>query len=68
MKDEIEMLEINLRRTERELSSAKMTLRDQFAIGAMQAITSWDREFSWEEIAELAYSMADAMMEARNVT
>ena len=48
-----------------------MTLRDYFAAKAMQSFLShfveqgWDAE-DFQLVAETAYSMADAMMEARD--
>jgi len=44
-----------------------MDLRDYFAAKAMQTMLSWEDVGSFNVSAE-AYMMADAMMEARNVT
>jgi len=44
-----------------------MDLRDYFAAKAMQTMLSWEGVGSFNVSAE-AYMMADAMMEARNVT
>ena len=51
-----------------------MTLRDYFAAKAMQAMLTKDtlmllgnRGVTMLEVADRAYEMADAMMEARNV-
>lgn len=42
----------------------KATLRDLFAMSALQTITN--DNFTFEECAELAYQQADAMIEARD--
>jgi len=48
----------------------EMTLRDYFAAKAMQAyvteLTHKEAEYVCGSVAEMAYFMADAMMEARN--
>jgi hypothetical protein len=45
-----------------------MTLRDYFAAKAMQALVSIpNKTGSEKDFAEVAYDMADAMMEVRNV-
>jgi hypothetical protein len=50
----------------REIDSDEMTLRDYFAAKAMQStLCDTDLRMSKEKIAEWAYQMADAMMEAR---
>lgn len=43
---------------------SKVTLRDLFAMSALQTITN--DNFTFEECAELAYQQADAMIEARD--
>lgn len=48
-----------------------MTLRDYFAAKAMQGMfasdsKNWNQEGEWDERAQTAYEMADAMLEARN--
>jgi hypothetical protein len=64
-------------KAEKELKIAKMTLRDQFAMAAMQGLTSnseysisradAEKHGSGEAVtAYYAYAQADAMMEARN--
>jgi len=42
-----------------------MDLRDYFAAKAMQAIQQTSKNTMYEDIARLAYVMADAMMKAR---
>ena len=42
-----------------------MTLRDYFAARAMQAMLTGSDNWRESTVAELAYEMADAMMEAR---
>jgi hypothetical protein len=44
-----------------------MDLRDYFAAKAMQGLltTIKDEEWQYDEVADIAYGMADAMMEAR---
>lgn len=46
-----------------------MTLRDEFAKEAMQALMYPSMEVSWvkDRIASRAYQMADAMLKAREV-
>jgi len=43
-----------------------MTLRDYFAAKAMQACIAKGTPLVFDAIADKAYEMADAMMEARN--
>jgi hypothetical protein len=50
---------------ENVLSHRGMTLRDYFAIRAMQSIRETARNTPYEYIAKCAYQMADAMMKAR---
>jgi len=51
-----------------ELSEMQgMDLRDYFAAKAMQAIKQTNNNTTYEDIARLAYVMADAMMKAREV-
>lgn len=46
---------------------AQFTLRDKFALAAMQTmLETQNNKMAYEEIAELAYYMADAMMKTRN--
>lgn len=63
------------RKTMEEINQKTLTVRDQFAITAMQSLTPiyWEVESEYENgealikcQAETAYQMADAMMEARN--
>lgn len=58
-----------------EINQKTLTIRDQFAIAAMQSLTSiyWETASEYENgealikcQAETAYQMADAMLEARN--
>lgn len=44
-----------------------MDLRDYFAAKAMQGLLSTvkDEEWQYDDVADIAYGMADAMMEAR---
>ena len=53
--------------TQWEYSESGVTLRDQFAMAALQAMPSWIQhpEGAWTGIAQLCYIFADAMMEAR---
>jgi hypothetical protein len=50
----------------RELEGG-MELRDYFAAKAMQGLLSTvkDEEWQYDDVATIAYGMADAMMEAR---
>jgi len=49
-----------------ELSEMQgMDLRDYFAAKAMQGIQQTSKNTMYEDIARLAYVMADAMMKAR---
>ena len=51
---------------ERELKSAKMTLRDRFAMQAMNGILCGQHDFvEWSDITADSYALADAMMGAR---
>ena len=44
-----------------------LTMRDYFAAKAMQAMfASWAGEDNWEDCAQAAYAMADAMLEVRD--
>lgn len=48
--------------------SEGMTLRDYIAIHAMQSLM-WDKDLNLDnkdDVAEVAYAYADAMLEARN--
>ena len=59
-------------------SSEGMELRDYFAAKAMQGLltqgeayldlkaASYEKNAFWEYVAEISYTLADAMMEARN--
>ena len=43
-----------------------MTLRDYFAAKAMQTMLGWDNDHTnWDSYAEDSYTMADAMLKAR---
>jgi hypothetical protein len=42
-----------------------MTLRDYFAVRAMQSIRETSKNTPYEDIAKCAYQIADAMMKAR---
>jgi hypothetical protein len=48
-------------------NSEGMTLRDYFAAQAMQGLLSTvkDEEWQYDDVAVIAYGMADAMMEVR---
>lgn len=46
-----------------DMSYTSMTLRDYFAVQAMQALIDQDTFFN--EVAERAYAIADAMLKAR---
>ena len=48
-----------------------LTMRDYFAAKAVQGMfasdtSDWNQEGEWEERAQTAYTMADAMLEARD--
>lgn len=63
-----DVLEAQVRFLENELAKAKETLRDQFAMHAMQAMLSSPNcpmQVDENELADQAYVVADAMMEAR---
>lgn len=46
---------------------AQFTLRDKFALAAMQTILeTQNNKMAYEDIAELAYCMADVMTKTRN--
>ena len=46
---------------------AQFTLRDKFASAAMQTmLETQNNKMAYEDIAELAYYMADAMIKTRN--
>lgn len=44
----------------------EFTIRDEFAIAAMQTLlsTCWEKK-TYEDIAQLSYEMADTMLQAR---
>ena len=45
----------------------EFTMRDKFAIAAMQTmLETQDNKMTYEDIAELAYCMADIMIKTRN--
>ena len=44
----------------------EVTLRDLFAMNAMQGFLTCGKEWDMQEIAELSYRQADAMFEVRN--
>ena len=46
---------------------AQFTLRDKFAIAAMQTmLETQNNKMTYEDIADLAYNMADTMIKTRN--
>ena len=50
----------------REIDSEEMTLRDYFAAKALSGLLQYSNDsYDDDAIAQLAYSLADAMMEAR---
>lgn len=50
-----------------DIETAKFTLRDKFALAAMQTmLETQNNKMTYEDIAELAYSMADTMIKTRN--
>ena len=45
----------------------EFTMRDKFAIAAMQTmLETQNNKMTYEDIAELAYNMADVMIKTRN--
>lgn len=45
----------------------EFTMRDKFAVAAMQTmLETQNNKMTYEDIADLAYSMADIMMKTRN--
>ena len=45
----------------------EFTMRDKFAIAAMQTmLETQDNKMTYEDIADLAYNMADIMIKTRN--
>ena len=44
----------------------EFTMRDKFAIAAMQTILETQNNKTYEDIADLAYNMADVMIKTRN--
>lgn len=45
----------------------EFTMRDKFAIAAMQTmLETQNNKMTYEDIADLAYNMADIMIETRN--
>lgn len=47
--------------------TAQFTLRDKFALVAMQTmLETQNNKMTYEDIAELAYNMADIMIKTRN--
>lgn len=49
------------------IETAQFTLRDKFALAAMQTmLETQNTKMTYEDIAELAYSMADTMIKTRN--
>jgi hypothetical protein len=52
---------------DQDTNSCGMTLRDYFAAQAMQGLLSTvkDEEWQYDDVAVIAYGMADEMMEAR---
>lgn len=66
---QVKELEDNLKTIERGLSKKEMKLRDEFAMAAMQGVQANPCEaacdMTFEQVAEFAYNMADAMLAAR---
>lgn len=50
---------------DRILSEDRPTLRDQFAMAAMQAVITRGTKFADADIGMVSYEMADVMLEAR---
>ena len=46
-------------------AKSDLTIRDYFAAKAMQTILSYEDDMTMDDIATLAYEMADAMMRQR---
>lgn len=44
----------------------EFTMRDKFAIAAMQTMLETQNNKTYEDIADLAYNMADIMIKTRN--
>ena len=73
--DEIDILEMRIRGLERELRDMRETLRDKFAMAAMNHIgglqmagmNDLTRQAVFTSIAQFSYEMADAMLAARTV-
>lgn len=50
-----------------DIETAQFTLRDKFALAAMQTmLETQNNKMTYEDIAELAYNMADIMIKTRN--
>jgi hypothetical protein len=49
-----------------DMYSLGMTLRDYFAAKVMQGLIAADRNYTKEKFATIAYTVADAMMKARD--
>lgn len=57
-------LTLNVTQAKRE-AAVKPTLRDQFAMAALSGATQPKNSYEFDDIAEWAYKIADAMMKAR---
>ena len=44
----------------------EFTMRDKFAVAAMQTMLETQNNKTYEDIADLAYNMADIMIKTRN--
>lgn len=50
-----------------DIETAHFTLRDKFALAAMQTmLETQNNKMTYEDIADLAYNMADIMIKTRN--
>lgn len=58
-------LDFSNHRAQIRIAEPYATLRDQFAMAAMQAVITRDTKSPDADIAEISYVMADLMMEAR---
>ncbi len=64
--DEMEILKLEVARLERELRAAKATLRDTFAVKAMESVNWALTNRPRIETAKICYRIADEMMAARS--
>lgn len=64
--DEIDVLKMNIRHLEAELVKTRLTLRDKFAMAALQGMLA---KKEWDELylSEKAYWLADDMMAQRTM-